>query len=237
MMKNATRLATLIPAAVLLSAALAAAGGDAIIVKGEVKAIKAKLTAGQVYQVTVEGKDFRPRVDVKPGSFPFTFTFGLGKPGVFQRYFFPKETREYQFFVTPETGGDIGAGPLTYELTAKPLTTKSLLKQEDKLVAADPVYKQPFGERKHHKAYPLKVEKGKVYFISMVHANPGFDPYLILEDAGKKQVASDDDGGGFPDALMIYPAMQDGDFRIIATGLGDALGGYTLTVLAADTPK
>ena len=78
------------------------------------------------------------------------------------------------------------------------------------------------------KTYVFKMTEGKNYQIDMVSV---WDNYLRLENAAGEQVAADDDGGGFPNARIIYRAPKTGDYTIIATTFsGGTTGKFTLTV-------
>ncbi len=84
------------------------------------------------------------------------------------------------------------------------------------------------------KTYTFKMTEGKTYQLDMISA--AFDSYLRLEDPAGQQVASDDDGGGYPNARIIYRAPKTGDFTIICTTFGGGTTGkYTLYV--KDGPK
>ena len=75
-------------------------------------------------------------------------------------------------------------------------------------------------------AYPMKA--GQRYTIDLISA---WDNYLRLEDAQGKQLAEDDDGGGFPNARILFTAPNDGWYRIIVTSYAQgASGSYTLKV-------
>src|SRR5262245_7699328 len=63
------------------------------------------------------------------------------------------------------------------------------------------------------KTYVFKMAEGKTYQLDM--KSKEFDSYLRLEDPDGKQVAADDDGGGFPDARIIFRAPKTGDYTII----------------------
>jgi len=79
------------------------------------------------------------------------------------------------------------------------------------------------------KTYKFKMGEGKTYQIDM--KSKDFDSYLRLEDSDGKEVAFDDDGGGFPDARMVYKAPKGGDYTICATTFGgNSTGKFTLTV-------
>ena len=80
------------------------------------------------------------------------------------------------------------------------------------------------------KIFTFKMVKGQTYQIDM--KSKDIDSYLRLEDPDGKQVAADDDSGGFPDARITYKAADSGDFKIIATTYGgDSTGAFTLTAV------
>jgi len=79
------------------------------------------------------------------------------------------------------------------------------------------------------KVHTLKMAKDKTYVIDLQSAD--FDSYLRLEDAAGKQIAQDDDGGGFPNARLRFTAPQDGEYRVIATSFDGKTGRYTLEVV------
>jgi len=111
---------------------------------------------------------------------------------------------------------------------------KPVLKKQDKLTADDP--KDKMRDECHAKVYTVKLKAGQTYRIDMTTtADPKkFDPYLRLENAAGKQLAEDDDGGGFPNAKIIFKAEQDGSYKVVATTFAPNMtGDYTLTVTAA----
>ena len=82
------------------------------------------------------------------------------------------------------------------------------------------------------KTFTFKMTKGQTYQIDM--KSKDIDSYLRLENPAGDEVAKDDDGGGFPDARIIYTPEETGDFKIIATTFGgNSTGKFTLT--ARDT--
>jgi hypothetical protein len=84
------------------------------------------------------------------------------------------------------------------------------------------------------KTYTYKMTEGRTYQIDLKGAN-GLDTYLRLENPAGDQVAEDDDGGGFPDARIVYKAPKSGEFTIICTTFaGGATGKFTLTVKDLD---
>ena len=78
------------------------------------------------------------------------------------------------------------------------------------------------------KVYILNLSAGKTYQIDM--KSQQIDSYLRLENATGKQLAQDDDSGGYPDARIIFQCREAGTYRIVATTFVQALGGFTLTV-------
>ena len=79
------------------------------------------------------------------------------------------------------------------------------------------------------KTYTYKMTEGKTYQIDM--KSKDIDSYLRLEDPQGTQVAFDDDGGGFPDARIVYKAPKGGDYTVICTTFGGgSTGKFTLTI-------
>jgi hypothetical protein len=108
------------------------------------------------------------------------------------------------------------------------------LKVEDQITKDDPQDTVRMGS--HRKVHTFKMTAGKTYVIDMITRDPGknFDPYLRLEDPDGKQVAQDDDGGGFPNARITFTAERGGEYKIIATTFGQGMTGkYLLTVRQA----
>jgi len=215
------------------------AGEEIVKTKGQLKigAHRAKLEAGKLYEVRVQGEGFRPLVILRPSNFWFPLNTESSRD-LFRAYVVPKETKENQLFVTPDLyDADLDDGPLDYSLTIKsiPLEKKPVLEEKAELTEKDPVYNHPdlFGKRDcFSKAYPIKMKARQFYIIEMVRKDDQLDPYLYLEGADKKIVAQDDDGAGNLNARIIYQPRKDGEHRIIATTLRRATGEFTLTVRA-----
>ena len=91
-------------------------------------------------------------------------------------------------------------------------------------------------DEKLEKNHFMKVEEfqfkeGVTYVIEMKTTDKTLDPYLILEDAKGKELARDDDSGGFPNAKIVFRAPKDGVYRIVCTSFNpDETGSYTLSV-------
>jgi hypothetical protein len=221
--------------------------GAAFSAKGEIvlPAHKVKMEKDQLYTIEVQATGFTPRVLI-PGVFlpygppvigpaeppPGTIIAPFPKKGGFHTTFIPIATKEYDVIVFPEIfGGPLPKGKLEYTLNVKavPLGSTPLLKVSDKLTDQDMKYGP---NQTYSKAYPVKMKAGQTYIIDLVRPGNDFklDPYLFLEDAGKKIVAQDDDSGGNLNARIVFTPKQDGEHRIIATTLAPATGDFTLTV-------
>jgi thiol-disulfide isomerase/thioredoxin len=100
---------------------------------------------------------------------------------------------------------------------------------QGELSANDPIDKMT----KHPStAYMVKLTEGKTYKIDMVSGD--LDSFLRLEDAAGKQLAFDDDGGGFPNARIVQEIAKSGEYKIIATSFDGKAGKFTLTIRQAD---
>jgi thiol-disulfide isomerase/thioredoxin len=99
-----------------------------------------------------------------------------------------------------------------------------------KLTTDDPFDK--VRAKSYAKTYKFKMVEGKTYQIDM--KSKAVDSYLRLEDSTGKQLAFDDDGGGFPDARIVFKAPKDDTYVIICTTFGGGeTGEFTLTVMPA----
>jgi len=106
-----------------------------------------------------------------------------------------------------------------------PKVTDAPLKVEGKLTNDDPKDKLTKHPSKEH---GYRMVKGTVYVIDMVSRD--LDSFLRLENPDGKQVAFDDDGGGFPNARITHKATASGQYKVIATSYDGKTGDYTLTV-------
>lgn len=77
--------------------------------------------------------------------------------------------------------------------------------------------------------YTLKLVAGRTYQIDMESTN--LDSYLRLENAGGRQLAVDDDGGGEHNSRIVFACTDNALYRIIATTFSErATGPFTLKV-------
>jgi hypothetical protein len=78
------------------------------------------------------------------------------------------------------------------------------------------------------KVYSITLTAGKVYDIGM--SSSQIDSYLRLEDSGGAVLREDDDGGGFPNARIVFNCPRTGTYRITCTTFMPAVGPFTLSV-------
>lgn len=82
---------------------------------------------------------------------------------------------------------------------------------------------------KLHKRYAVLMQAGQFYQIDM--RNTPYDAYLYLIEPPQTVVAQDDDGGGYPNARIMFQAKKTGPYFIDATSLGgQGTGKFTLYV-------
>jgi hypothetical protein len=228
-------------ASLLLTGASLSAQEKDMTVEGQIKigVHKLKLEEGKLYQLEAKGKNFTPNIIV-PGTYLRSTADFIKDRDTFRALYIPSKSGEVSVMIAPNLFGQAAPeGTLDYTFTLKnmKLDETPALKKEDKITSDDPRYTQAF-RKTHFKAYPLKMTKGRTYIIDMVKvgANSKLDPHLLIENAKKEVI---EQGGGFPNARIMYQANADGEYRIIATGLSDAsnLGDFTLTVRTVKDEK
>ncbi len=94
------------------------------------------------------------------------------------------------------------------------------------LTADDPM--DPVRTSSHQVVHMYHMKAGQTYTIDLIST---WDNFLRLENAQGKQLAQDDDSGGFPNARIVLNAPADGWYRIIVTSYTPgATGNYKLSV-------
>jgi len=107
--------------------------------------------------------------------------------------------------------------------------TPPLLKIAGELKENDP--KDDMQQDSPSQKHKVKLEAGKLYQIDL--KSKDFDSFLRLLDPKGKQVAFDDDGGGFPDARIVYKTKAAGEFTVVVTSFDAKFGKFDLTVVEA----
>jgi S1-C subfamily serine protease len=140
-------------------------------------------------------------------------------------------------------GGQLGQAP-----TVQSAGGKIVLDQKDSLSKASPTIPSPKdvadGVEKekakpaYYKPYPIKMRAYSVYTVDLISSDKSgekLDTFLRIEGPDGKEIASDDDGGGFPHSRIRFQPIKDGEYRILATTFtAKQTGAYKLTVKEAD---
>jgi hypothetical protein len=81
--------------------------------------------------------------------------------------------------------------------------------------------------------YSVDVSAGQLIIVLM--QSEDFDSFLAIEQDGN-ELATDDDSGGYPDALLAYVAQEDGTYDIVAKSFfaDSDTGAFTLTIDVVD---
>jgi WD40 repeat protein len=132
-----------------------------------------------------------------------------------------------------EIDADMGPSPLGKlkapgKVTAKPLDDRPNLSRGEiildaagELTGAEPI-----------RPYAIRLETERWYQFDMTSTQ--VDSLLTLEDPDGKLVIQDDDGGGYPDARIIFKCPKEGTYKIVASGFAGGLGKYSLVVRASE---
>jgi WD40 repeat protein len=135
-----------------------------------------------------------------------------------------------------------GAGNQPAQGTPEPKGKKQPVDQQNELSAGGRFVRQDqliqngprdtVRRNMYARTYTIHFQAGKTYQIDMVSNQ--IDPYLRLEDVAGRQLAEDDDGGGFPNARISFSCRQTGNYRIVCTTFDpNQVGAFALTVREA----
>jgi serine protease Do len=143
------------------------------------------------------------------------------------------------------------------EETVRSAGGKNVFKKDDALTNDDPTMLAPKDKaestpstdarKSFYKTYTFRMKAGSTYTIDMI-ASAGkfrkkknndevFDPFLRLESPAGKELAENDDitPGINLNSRIVYKALKDGDYRIIATTFeGEQTGKFTVNILEAE---
>jgi hypothetical protein len=177
-----------------------------------------KMEKDKTYQVSLVGIGIAPYLRLLNSS-NAQIAAGAGQPASVTY----KATKTEEMTIVAASQGN-GVGKFT--LTIRDATLSTIATIKDKLAQNDAVY-----QGRKHKVFLVELEAGKTYQIDMTSGN--FDSYLFLESPGKKLLAQDDDGGGYPSARIVHKATETGKHRVIAShfGGGGNLGEFNITVM------
>lgn len=88
--------------------------------------------------------------------------------------------------------------------------------------------------------YRIRLNEGESYRFTLVSSgdSPVGDPLIAIYNAAGEQIAYDDDGGEGFNSYLEFTAPAAGNYFVEARGFAeDAVGGYTLSARAGDTPS
>jgi hypothetical protein len=132
--------------------------------------------------------------------------------------------------------GESFGPPLGQATTVRSAGGKLVFEKKDSLNNKDPL--DSVQKESHAKQYTFRMKAGHTYTLDLLSADKGgmnLDTFLRLENPEGKQIAEDDDGGGFPHSRIVYKAVKEGDYRVIATSFSpNQTGAYTLKIFDAD---
>jgi hypothetical protein len=82
-------------------------------------------------------------------------------------------------------------------------------------------------------AYRVELEAGARYVIDVRGSGeaPLADPFLAVIDMNGTRVDSDDDSGDGRDARLRFSSAEGGSYLLQVSGLGGAIGGYTISIV------
>ena len=136
--------------------------------------------------------------------------------------------------------GEAWGGQLGQTENVKGAGGKVVFEKKDSFTKEDPTDVSPKDQTQnsHFKPYTFRMKPGHTYTIDLISGDKGgkkLDTFLKLQHPDGKQIAEDDDGGGFPHSRIVYKAIVEGDYKIIATSFEpNQTGPFTLKISDAD---
>ena len=144
--------------------------------------------------------------------------------------------------------GDSWGGQLGQVETVRSAGGKLVFEKKDKFTKDDPTMPAPNpmpmeSDKKtsYFKVFTFRMKAGSTYTLDLfsnekIRKNgANLDPFLRLETPEGKKIAEDDDSAGSPNARIVYKAIKDGDYRMIASTFdGEQTGSFTLKIYEAD---
>lgn len=199
---------------------------------GPSKTHTVKLAKGQAYVIDLRSKDqnFDPYLrllDAK-GEVIAEDDDGAGLLGA-RILFAPDAGGEYQLVATSH---DRKAGKYVLKVQEAKLEPKQLdVGKEGATVKGQLTPKTPkslFGFQNRYQMYTAELKAGQAYVVEL--QSEDFDAFVRVHGQTFKTLATDDDTGKKRNARVRFTPPRDGLYVIVATGLGDPEGSYTLSV-------
>lgn len=154
------------------------------------------------------GERFATLRVIAPRSAPYILEANNAVPGTFGTY-------SLNFSLIPEEIDDLTPLPVRY----------------------NEIYTGTIGPYAPQVYYRFSGKTGELVTLSMTAMDGDLDPYLILLDADRNELALNNDAGGTRDARIVqFRLPKDGDYLIVAgrfgLGLGTTAGAYRLAITA-----
>jgi len=120
---------------------------------------------------------------------------------------------------------------------------KVIFEKNDALAKTDPkgpCPAHPDDETKvsFRKVFTVKMQAGATYTIDLISSDKkgmALDTFLKIENADGKEIAHDDDGGGFPHSRIVHKPNATADYHLVATSFeASQTGKFRLVVREAD---
>jgi hypothetical protein len=194
------------------------------------KVHKLALKEGLVYVIDLVSKEFDAYLRIEDAGGKQLAEDDDGGGGLNARLFFiPPATAEYSVIATAfktKTG--------KYRLTVQQSNLQATALKLDQGAAAvkdrlTPAgSRSPFSPHNSCKLYRVELAAGTTYVIDL--ESTAFDAYLSLGDANLALITSDDDSGGKLNARIRFECKRDGAYHLVATGLGNPEGEFTLKI-------
>ena len=214
---------------VAIESRLAAGDAPDAVLGGPSKSHTVKLEKDRAYVIDLSSKDFDAFLRLLDAKGTELAADDDGGTGLDSRIaFLAPESGEYKVVVT-----SFDKKPGKYVLKVRPALEPKTVKLEDgKQTVKDKLDQNDepplTGPKTRAKVYRVELKSGQAYIFDLVAT--GFDAYLAVQDRGGKTLAQDDDGGEGLNSRLRFVPTADGTYLIVATGLGNPLGEFTLTL-------
>jgi serine protease Do len=135
-------------------------------------------------------------------------------------------------------GTQIGQAP-----TVRSAGGRVVFEKDDALTKTDPAGACPAHpddktKKSFRKVYTVKMQAGSTYTVDLISSDKkgtAFDTFLKIENPDGKELAHDDDGGGFPHSRIVHRPIATGDVHLVATSFeANQTGKFRLVVREAD---
>lgn len=205
--------------------------GPFVTIDVPAKSFLVKMSAAKQYRLVLEGAQIESVLTVhdKTGK-QLAFDDGAGGTRRESKVvLLPPNDDTYKVYAGAESGE--GAFALLITEETKALAGKEVFRVEGEIRQGEPKVRVTFSELLSQdlpaKSYQVKLLAGKRYRFSM-NSVP-IDSVVAVHDKTGKQLAFDDDGGGFPNALLLFTPSNDDIYKVYTASL-QGNGKFTLVI-------